>query len=70
MTKQMILREFQSYTKYRKGKEYQCNVCRKKINKCETYSRHYSQGMSEAITLHPECYEKQLKKEVGLKKSK
>ena len=42
----------------------------KKINKCETYSRHYSRGMSEAITLHPECYEKQLKKEVGLKQSK
>ena len=63
----MILREFYDQTS---RKEYKCNVCRKKINKCETYSRHYSRGMSEAKTLHPECYEKQLKKEVGLKKSK
>ena len=56
----MILREFTDQTS---RKTYICNVCSKAIGMGITYKRHYIRGEPEAITIHPECYRKQLLKE-------
>ena len=56
----MILREF---TEQKSRKHYFCNVCKKLIPCGNTYKRHYIRGEPEAITMHNECYSKQLLKE-------
>ena len=56
----MILREFSEQTS---RKIYRCNVCSKAIGMGTTYKRHYIRGEPEAITMHNECYSKQLLKE-------
>jgi len=57
----MIIKEFK---RLRSRKKYKCNICKKMMKSGDDYYRHYTRDNPSALTMHPDCFTRTLKKEV------